>query len=75
MDSNKVLEGKAADYKRFTLTLLILSGYLYIGVLISMFEYHSTAYNYLFALIALLLIAAFQFVRKLQYIQKKLSEE
>ncbi|WP_173916064.1 YrhC family protein [Halobacillus sp. Marseille-Q1614] len=74
MDSDKALEGKAADYKRFTMTLLILSGYLYIGVLISMFEYHSTAYYYLFGLIAVLLIAAFIFVRKLQHIQKDLSE-
>ncbi|MCP3030396.1 YrhC family protein [Halobacillus sp. A1] len=75
MDANKVLEGKLADYRRFTMTLIILSGYLYIGVLISIYEYHSTSYYYLFVLITLLLSTAFYFVKKLKVLQQKLREE
>ncbi|MFC7060716.1 YrhC family protein [Halobacillus seohaensis] len=75
MDSNKKLEGKLADYRRFTMTLIILSAYLYVGILISIYEYHSTAYYYLFVLIILLLSTAFYFVRKLNQWQKKLREE
>ncbi|WP_431798750.1 YrhC family protein [Halobacillus andaensis] len=75
MDSNKQLENKLADYRRFTLTLLILSGYMYAGVIISLYEYQTNAYYYLFAVITALLITASIFVKKINKWQKKLREE
>ncbi|MFG6148436.1 YrhC family protein [Halobacillus sp. B23F22_1] len=75
MDSNKQLEKKLADYRRFTLTLLILSGYMYVGVIISLYEYKTNAYYYLFAVIAVLLITAFIFIKKINHWQRKLGEE
>ncbi|WP_101844366.1 YrhC family protein [Halobacillus sp. Marseille-P3879] len=75
MDSNKQLENKLADYRRFTLTLLILSGYMYAGVIISLYEYQTNACYYLFAVITALLITASIFVKKINKWQKKLREE
>ncbi|UOQ93816.1 YrhC family protein [Halobacillus shinanisalinarum] len=75
MKSTEWIESKIADYKRFTLTLLILSSYLYIGVLISIYEYHSQAYLYLLIMIAGLLSAAFGFVLKLKKLRQHLLEE
>ncbi|MFD2926050.1 YrhC family protein [Halobacillus naozhouensis] len=75
MKSAESIENKITDYKRFTLTLLILSSYLYIGVLISIYEYHSSAYLYLLVMIAGLLGSAFMLVLKLKKLRQRLLEE
>ncbi|MCP3025597.1 YrhC family protein [Halobacillus sp. A5] len=75
MDSTKHLENKLRDYRRFTMTLLILSSYLYIGVIISLYEYQTNAYYYLFAVIAVLLGTSAIFINKIKHWQQKLREE
>lgn len=54
----KNMEKKISDYKRFITTLLILSSYLYVGTLISLFEYHTKLYIFLYPIIAFSLLTA-----------------
>ncbi|UOQ46305.1 YrhC family protein [Halobacillus salinarum] len=74
MKSTKWMTKKISDFKRFTMTLLILSSYLYIGSLISIFAYHSSAYKLLLPAVVLILATALTFtfkIKKWQHIQQK----
>ncbi|ELK45532.1 YrhC family protein [Halobacillus sp. ACCC02827] len=61
---------KIADYKRFIMTLLIFSSYLYIGTLISLYEYGTATYMYLYPLIGAALITAFLMTMKIRKWQR-----
>ncbi len=74
MKSSDWMSKKISDFKRFTMTLLILSSYLYVGSLISIYEYQSTAYLYLLPLVIFGLCTALLFsfkIKKWQQIQQQ----
>ncbi|MCA0969996.1 YrhC family protein [Halobacillus litoralis] len=75
MNSNEWMKKKILDYKRFVMTLLILSSYLYIGTLISIYEYHADYHLYLLPLLTLTLPAAFVLTLKTKRWQRALSED
>ncbi|RWZ59998.1 hypothetical protein EQV77_01485 [Halobacillus fulvus] len=59
-------ERKITDYKRFVLTLIIVSTYLYVGSLISLFEYQTNAYLYMLPLSSLFLLIAYRMILKIR---------
>ncbi|TGB04225.1 YrhC family protein [Halobacillus salinus] len=72
MRSNEWMEKKISDYKRFIVTLLILSSYLYIGTLISIYEYQTNFHYYLYAILSLTLPSAIVMIAKTKRWQRKL---
>ncbi|MCA1009762.1 YrhC family protein [Halobacillus halophilus] len=75
MKSTEWMEKKISDYKRFIMTLLILISYLYIGTLISIFEYHTTIHYFLYPVIGAGLIYAFLLIKKVKKMQQILTSE
>ncbi len=68
----KALDCKIEDYSRFTIVLLILSTYLYAGVLIQIFAKHSVEHlTFIFSLLAGCLIAAFVFAILINQLRKQ----
>ncbi|MGI8316061.1 YrhC family protein [Halobacillus mangrovi] len=74
MQSTEWIEKKIKDYKRFILTLLIFSSYLYAGTLISIYEYRTTLHFYLYPLILIGLATAFLMILKVRKWKQVLSE-
>ncbi|MFD1018844.1 YrhC family protein [Thalassobacillus hwangdonensis] len=74
MNPVKELKGKIDDFKRFIMTLLILSSYLFIGTLISMYEYKNGLEGLMMALTVTGLGVAFYFTLKVSRFQKQLYE-
>ncbi|MGP4061626.1 YrhC family protein [Halobacillus litoralis] len=75
MKSTEWMKKKIIDYKRFIMTLLIFSSYLYIGTLISIYEYHTNAHLYLYPVIASALITSLIMTMKIRKWQKGTAEE
>ncbi|MBA2173512.1 hypothetical protein H0266_01220 [Halobacillus locisalis] len=75
MNSNEWMKNKISDYKRFIATLLILSIYLYIGTLISLYEYKTDLHLYLYPVLALTLLTAFVLSIKLKRWNQSLRED
>ncbi|WP_028783295.1 YrhC family protein [Thalassobacillus devorans] len=75
MNSMKQLENKIEDYKRFIITLIIVSSYFFVGTLISMYVYHNRLEDLMVTLTLIGLATAFYFTLKLTDFQRKLSEE
>lgn len=75
MQNSSWLKGKIMDYRRFVLTLLIISCYLYAGTLISIFEYGTKAYLYLYPILAVFLLTAFIMTLKLRKWNQQMIEE
>ncbi|MFC0522522.1 YrhC family protein [Pontibacillus salicampi] len=70
----KQLQGKVEDYKRFILTLIILSVYFYMGTIITTFI-HPSGYNLLLLGITIAsIVAAGVFVQRWQKLNKQLHE-
>ncbi|SEA95671.1 YrhC-like protein [Thalassobacillus cyri] len=75
MNSMKQLENKIEDYKRFIITLIIVSSYFFIGTIISMYVYHNQLEGLMVTLTLMGLATAFYFILKLTEFQQKLTEE
>ncbi|MBH0229956.1 YrhC family protein [Halobacillus yeomjeoni] len=75
MQSTEWLQKKIEDYKRFIATLLILSSYLYMGTLISIFEYKSNDYYYLLPLTVSSLLAVTIFMVKINKWQRQIAAD
>lgn len=75
MQTSNWLKGKIMDYRRFVVTLLIISCYLYAGTLISIFEYGTKAYLYLYPILGVFLITAFIMTLKLRKWNQQIIEE
>ncbi|MFG6114246.1 YrhC family protein [Halobacillus sp. MO56] len=75
MNSMKQLENKIEDYKRFVITLIIVSSYFFIGTIISMYVYHNQLEGLMVTLTLTGLATAFYFILKLSEFQQKLMEE
>ncbi|MFG6121287.1 YrhC family protein [Thalassobacillus sp. B23F22_16] len=71
----KQLETKIEDYKRFVITLIILSSYFFVGTIISMHVYQNHLEEMMITLTLIGLTAAFYFTLKLSDFQKRISEE
>ncbi|WP_139823856.1 YrhC family protein [Thalassobacillus devorans] len=71
----KQLESKIEDYKRFVITLIILSSYFFVGTIISMHVYQNQLEEMMMTLTLIGLTAAFYFTLKLSDFQKRISEE
>ncbi|WP_255574542.1 YrhC family protein [Halobacillus sp. Nhm2S1] len=75
LDTSQWLKEKISDYKRFVITLLIMSTYLYIGTLISLYEYGTKAYLFLYPVMGIALVTAFVMTWKIRKWKKKLVED
>ncbi len=75
MKTMKQLESKIEDYKRFVITLIILSSYFFVGTIISMHVYQNQLEEMMMTLTLIGLTAAFYFTLKLSDFQKRISEE
>ncbi|MEC3883193.1 YrhC family protein [Halobacillus sp. HZG1] len=75
MDTSQELKKKVMDYKRFVMTLLIMSTYLYIGTLISLYEYGTTTYLFLYPVIGLTLFTAFFMTLKIRKWKRQLIKD
>ncbi|MGR9049283.1 YrhC family protein [Halobacillus faecis] len=75
MNTSQWLKKKVMDYKRFVMTLLILSTYFYIGTLISLYEYGTKAYLFLYPVIGIALLAAFIMTLKIRKWKRQLIED
>lgn len=75
MKSNDWMKKKISDYKRFIVTLLILSSYLYIGTLISIYEYQANYHLYLYPLLIFTLLSAMVMSLKTKSWQRKVMED
>ena len=70
MKMSEILEKKIVDFQRFIITLLMLTGYLYIGTLISIYEYEMELHLYLYPFIISGLLTAFVMVLKVKRWQR-----
>ncbi|WP_229717892.1 YrhC family protein [Thalassobacillus devorans] len=70
----KQLETKIEDYKRFVITLIILSSYFFVGTIISMHVYQNQLEELMMTLTLIGLTAAFYFTLKLSDFQQRISE-
>ena len=75
MKTMKQLETKIEDYKRFVITLIILSSYFFVGTIISMHVYQNQLEEMMMTLTLIGLTVAFYFTLKLSDFQKRISEE
>lgn len=75
LDTSQWLKKKVMDYKRFVMTLLIMSTYLYIGTLISLYEYATKAYLFLYPVIGTALLTAFIMTLKIRKWKRQLVED
>ncbi|WLR46190.1 YrhC family protein [Halobacillus litoralis] len=75
MNTSQWLKKKVMDYKRFVMTLLIMSTYLYIGTLISLYEYGTKAYLFLYPVIGIALLTAFIMTLKIRKWKRQLIED
>ena len=75
MKTMKQLESKIEDYKRFVITLIILSSYFFVGTIISMHVYQNQLEEMMMTLTLIGLTVAFYFTLKLSDFQKRISEE
>lgn len=75
MKTNEWMKNKISDYKRFIATLLILSIYLYIGTLISLYEYKTDFHLYLYPVLALTLLSSFVLSIKVKSWNQALRED
>ncbi|WP_226583241.1 YrhC family protein [Halobacillus litoralis] len=74
MKTTEWLSKKIQDYQRFVMTLLIMSSYLYAGTLISIFEYKTQSYLFLYPIIAIALFMAFLMTLKVKRWKRHLIE-
>lgn len=74
MDKN-IFEQKRSDYRRFGFTLLYLSVFLYLGVLIPGISDTAVKLYSLMGMTMVLLIASFTFFKKAIAYQKRIMEE
>ncbi|MYL47875.1 hypothetical protein GLV98_00170 [Halobacillus litoralis] len=75
MDTSQWLKKKVMDFKRFVMTLLIMSTYLYIGTLISLYEYGTKSYLFLYPVIGIALMTAFIMTLKIRKWKQQLIED
>ncbi|MBM7554681.1 YrhC family protein [Thalassobacillus pellis] len=68
------VEKKIEDYKRFILTLIILSSYFFIGTIISMYVYHNDLESIMVTLTLIGLTFAFYFTLQLSELQQQLHQ-
>lgn len=74
MQTSRWIKKRILDYRRFVFTLLIVSCYLYAGSLISLYEYQTDTYLYLYPVIATALAAAFIMIIKIRKMQQIIDE-
>lgn len=73
-DKRKHLQNKMEDYRRFALTLLSLSCFLYVGLLIPDSEKTTVSITVLLVMVAIALLSAFFFLAKSVTYHRQLFE-
>ncbi|MFB1050739.1 YrhC family protein [Paraliobacillus sp. JSM ZJ581] len=68
----QAIRNKIADYSRFTFILLILSAYLYVGMLIQLYMKQTTEHiSFIVSLVAVCLIGAWIFTMRISQLNKQ----